>query len=111
MDVSTLQSSVLHLDVSTPLGLELHLDVPGEQDQEPELAASEHVCLCNRVLCCTWMFLLHGGLELHLDLSGQQEPELLLDVLSTLQRSVLHLDVSAPRGPGAAPGRVWTTGD
>ncbi len=82
----TLQSSVLHLDVSTystrPV---LHLDVSGQQDP-----------------------------ELLLDVSTPEGCELLLNLLhpivSTLQSHVHYQDVSTPMGSRAAPGRVWTTG-
>jgi hypothetical protein len=66
----------VHMDVSTPKGPGLHLDVSKLQRtlQHLDLPTSQ-------------------GPELHLDLSAQQKSVLLLD-LSTLHRPVLHFDVS-----------------
>ncbi len=58
------------LDMSTPLGPELHLDL-----------SSLHY----RGLCCTWTYLLHRGL--------------CCTWMSTLQTPLLHLDVSVQQKP------------
>ncbi len=69
LDVSALQRNVLHGQVSKPQGTELHLDV--STIQRPVLLLN-----VSRVT--------PQGLELHLNF--------------LLQRPVLHLDLSTPRG-------------
>jgi hypothetical protein len=68
--MSTLQRPVPHLCVSTPQGFKLHPGVPSQQ---------ESVHAAPGRVYATW-------------------PELHLDV-TTLERIVLHLDVSKPQGP------------
>jgi hypothetical protein len=75
--LSTLQKSVLHNDVSSPQGLEPHLDMSTIQRPLQHLDVS-----------------IPKGPKLYLDLSGQQKPLLRLD-LSRLQRPVLNSDLSS----------------
>jgi hypothetical protein len=102
LDVSAQQRHVLLLEESTPLGSELHLDMS---------ALQRHV--------------LHRQIsspqrpDLQLDVSTIQRPVLLLDVSRVtpqglelhldflLQRPVLHLDLSSPRGLSC----TWTWSD
>jgi hypothetical protein len=65
---------VLHLEVSTPLGPELHLDVS---------------TLLRLVRVVLRDVSTPQGSELHLDVYGQQEPLLLLDV--TTHKTCLHI--------------------
>jgi hypothetical protein len=78
--LSTLRRPVLHLDVYTQQGTELHLDTPGQQ--EPMLLPGMST---------------PQGSELHLN-------------FSTLQRSVLHHGRVYSQGAYATPGLVKTTG-
>jgi hypothetical protein len=80
--VSTLQSSVLHLDVPTLQEPELHLDVSGQQESELLLDVSTP----QRSAIC-----------MHLDVSMLRSPG----------RAVLHLDVCSLRGLSCT-GRVYT---
>ena len=70
----------MHLDVSTPQGPELHLDVSGQQ--EPILS---------------WTCLHHRGLSCTMDLYTLQRPVMHLGV-STPQGFELHMDLSTPKG-------------
>jgi hypothetical protein len=72
---------MLHQDVSTLQGPELHLEVSGQQ----QLLLLQDYTVHYRGLNCT-----------DRTVSRLKEPVLLLEV-STLKRSVLHLDVSAPQ--------------
>ena len=72
---------MLFLEVSTPQGPELHLNVSALQRPVLLLEVSTT-----------------QGPELHLDLSALQRIVLLLEV-STPQGPELHLDVSHPKGP------------
>ncbi len=88
------QMPLLHLDVSTPQELELHLNLYGKQEQ---VLLLEVPTPQRPELCCSWTCL-HIGAWVAPGRVYTQEPKLHLDV-STLQRPIQHLDVSMPLGP------------